>query len=79
MVAIGEGSIYVFAKIFTGEKSVEDIDWIKRVMESKLSLQFIDNVTTMIETISKNGNTKDVGKLIVSMISKMFVSSAKTF
>lgn len=79
VAAMGEGSIYVFEKIFTGEKSVEDIDWVKKVMESKLSSQFIDNVTTIIETISKDGNTKDVGKLTVSMISKMFVSSAKTF
>lgn len=67
VAAMGEGAIYVFEKIYTGEKSVEDIDWVKNVMESKFSSQFIENVTVIAEQIAKNGNTKDIGKLISSL------------
>lgn len=69
VAAIGEGSIYVFEKIYTGEKSVEDIDWVKNVMESELSSQFIENVTVIVEQIVKSGNTKNIGKLISSLFS----------
>ncbi|WP_027108167.1 GTPase [Lacticigenium naphthae] len=64
VAAIGEGSIYVFEKIYTGEKSIEDIEWVKNVMESKLSSQFIENVTEVVEKMAKTGNTKNVGEII---------------
>ena len=69
VAAIGEGSIYVFEKLYTGEKSVEDIDWVKNVMESELSSQFVENVTVVVEQIVKSGNTKNIGKLISSLFS----------
>lgn len=71
VAAIGEASIYVFEKVYTGEKSVADIDWVKKVMESYLSSQFIENVTAIAETIAKSGNTKDIGKLISTLLSTM--------
>lgn len=65
VTAIGEGSIYVFEKIYLGEKSVADIDWVKKVMESELSSQFVEKVTTIINKVSKSGNIKDVGAVIM--------------
>ena len=59
----------VFEKIYTGEKSIEDIEWVKKVIESKLSSQFVGNVTVIAEQIVKSGNTKDIGKLISSLLS----------
>ena len=44
VAAIGEGSIYIFEKIYTGEKSIEDIEWVKNVIESKLSSQFVEKM-----------------------------------
>lgn len=69
VAAIGEGCIYAFEKIYTGEKSIEDIEWVKKVMESKLSSQFVENVTVIAEQIVKSDNTKDIGKLISSLFS----------
>lgn len=71
VAAIGEGAIYVFEKVYTGEKSVADIDWVKKVMESNLSSQFIENVMNIAEKIAKSGNTKDIGKLISELLSTM--------
>lgn len=74
VAAIGEGSIYVFEKIYTEEKSIEDIEWVKSVMQSKLSSDFINNVTTIVEKTAKGGHTKDLGKLL-SLIQSTFVKS----
>lgn len=74
VAAIGEGSIYVFEKIYKGEKTVEDIEWMKKVMENKLSSQFIDNVGAILDKVDKNATPKDIAKMIntifVSMIKK---------
>lgn len=75
IAAIGEGSIYVFEKIYTGEKSMSDIDWVKKVMESKLSSQFIEKVTIIVEKIAKSNNKKDIGKMITNLLFTVFSST----
>ncbi len=72
VAAIGEGSIYAFEKVYLGEKSVTDLDWVKKVMEAKLSSQFIDQVTIIIEKISKLDNPKDIGKIIPDLLTAAF-------
>ncbi|MFL2095272.1 GTPase [Marinilactibacillus psychrotolerans] len=74
VAAIGEGSIYVFDKIYTGEKSIEDIEWVKSVMNSKLSSDFINNVTSIVEKTGRGGYTKDLDK-VISLIQSTFVKS----
>ena len=72
VAAIGQGSIYVFEKVYTGEKSIGDLDWVEKVMESNLSSQFLENVEAIIDQVIKSGNTKELGKLISSLIENMF-------
>ncbi len=72
VAAIGQGSIYVFEKIYTGEKSVADIDWVEKAIESSISNEFIGKVESILEQVSKSGNTKEIGKLISSLIENMF-------
>jgi len=75
VAAIGEGSIYAFEKVYLGEKSVADIDWVKKVMEAKLSSQFIDQVTQIAEKVSKCDNAKDIGKVITDLLATVFNST----
>lgn len=75
--AIGEGSIYAFEKVYTGEKSVADIDWVKKIIESKLSNEFIDKATNVIKEASENGNIKDIGKFVSKIVEAAFVPAAE--
>lgn len=72
VAAIGGGSIYVFEKIYLGEKSVADLDWVKKVMEVNLSSQFIEQVTPIVEKIAKMDNPKDIGKIIPDLLAAVF-------
>ncbi len=65
---IGEGSIYVFEKIYTGEKSVEDIEWVKNVIESKFSPQFIEKVTEALKQVADSGNIKEIGTVVFNIL-----------
>jgi len=70
VAALGEGTIYAFEQVYLGKKSVADIDWLKKVLESKLSTTFTDTVKTIAENITQNTD----GKAIASIISDAFIS-----
>lgn len=72
IAALGQGAIYAFEKIYLGEKSVADLDWITEVMESKLSTQFIDKVADILMAISKAGPKQDTRKMILDFLKKSF-------
>ncbi|MFA7660418.1 MAG: GTPase [Anaerovoracaceae bacterium] len=67
VAAIGEGSIYVFEQIYLGNKTVGDIDWVKKVMESKLTSQFVDAVKAALEKITDSTDKKDIAKIIIDV------------
>lgn len=71
VAALGEGTIYAFEQVYLGKKSVEDINWVKEIIESKFSSQFIDIVKTVAD---KATNIDDV-KAIVSIIEDVFKKS----
>ncbi len=68
IAAIGEGTTYIFEQIYFGKRSFEDIDWVTKVLQSKLSNEFIEKVKTII---SKTGNQTD-SKKTANLISAIF-------
>ena len=53
--------------MYLGKKTVEDIDWVKKVMESKLSTEFIEKVTLAAKQITENTDKKVIGKIILEL------------
>ena len=71
VATLGEVSVYAFEQIYLGNKSLDDIDWIKKVVESKLSKSFVEKVNQIIEKL--NDESVDY-KTIANMIVKTFFS-----
>ena len=71
IAAVGEGSSYVFEKIYLGEKSIDDIDWIKKILESKLSSQLVDKIKEAFSSgeVTNETNIKDIGKILMNIFS----------
>lgn len=65
IAAIGEGSIYVFEQIYLGNKSISDIDWIKEIIESKLSSQLINKLIILAHQISDQTDKKNIAQIIL--------------
>ena len=53
-----------------GKKSVNDIDWVTKFLESKLSLEFIEKVTPMLKELGDNVKPKDIAKAIIKIFTK---------
>lgn len=69
IVALGEGSIYAFEQVYLGKKSVTDIDWVKKVMESKFSSQFQETVKTIADKMAENMDKQKIKEIIVETFS----------
>ncbi len=63
-MAIGEGTIYAFEQVYLGKKTVNDIEWIKNLIESKMSSQFINNVKSILERTTE----KQIIKLFLILL-----------
>lgn len=65
ILAIGEGSVYVFEKIYLGEKSIDDMDWIKNAIDSEFAKDSTDFVGAISKSLSKKTKLTDLPKLLL--------------
>lgn len=69
VAALGEGSIYVFEQIYLGHKTVEDIDWMTKVMESEFSSKFVETISKIAQQINSNMDGKTLAKVVLDAFS----------
>ena len=67
VAALGEGSIFAFEQVLLGKKTLDDIDWVTKVIESKLSNQFIEKVSNVIKKVSENADSKTIVEAVLSI------------
>lgn len=70
VTALGEGSIYVFEQIYLGKHTVEEIDWVKKVIESKLTSEFVEKIKIAIQENGGKLDSKKIMKIITSSFRK---------
>lgn len=70
VAAIGEGSIYAFEQIYLGNKTVQDIDWVTKILESKFSSEFINKAQAAIEKMSETTDKKSIVKILLDLFMK---------
>ncbi len=62
--AIGEVSIYAFEQIYLGNKSLDDVDWVKKIVENKLSQGLLGHIEKIAKRLSENKDTKKIAGII---------------
>lgn len=73
VIALGEGSIYAFEQVYLGNKSLDDIDWVTKFLESKLTLEFIEKIKKILDELE---DTEDSKKIIEKILSTVFTKTA---
>jgi uncharacterized protein (DUF697 family)/GTP-binding protein EngB required for normal cell division len=71
VAAIGEGSAYIFEKIYLGEMSTKDSDKIRKFIEEKLNNEFIGKVTKIIEDFASSERGKNSLKDLAGRLIKV--------
>lgn len=67
VAALGEGTIYIFEQVYLGNKTFEDVDWVTKVLESKLSIEFIESVKSILKDIGDNVDSKSIAEIVTSL------------
>lgn len=60
VIALGEGTAYAFEQVYLGKKTVEDIDWLTKVLESKLTSELVEKVKKLVKEMGENPDVKSV-------------------
>ena len=70
---IGEASAFIFEQISLGNRTVDDIDWIKKVLESELT----STVLRKLQEVVGKTDGKMTAKDITGIITGVFLSKKK--
>lgn len=74
VAALGEGSVYIFEQIYTGQKSVTDTEWVKKFLDSKVASGMAGNINNIVKEYTdllatgKKVTAKDVMVIILKNI-----------
>ena len=74
VAALGEGSVYIFEQIYTGQKSVTDTEWVKKFLDSKVASGLAGNINNIVKEYTdllatgKKVTAKDVMVVILKNI-----------
>ncbi len=76
--AIGEGTMRIFERIYQGEKTLDDTEWARSFLESKLSKQLVAQGTKALGRASGVQPGKSQSKAIVGLLKDVFKSESET-
>ncbi|MGI6545928.1 MAG: GTPase [Fastidiosipilaceae bacterium] len=68
MIALlGEASIYIFEQVYLGNRSVTDIDWVTKIIESKFASEFPEKIDLLLERMSDKTDNNSIVKNILNL------------
>ncbi len=65
---IGEGTAHVFEKIHRGERTIDDTEWARQFIESKVSKELITQGTKVLGMVSGTGSSSSQRAAIVRLL-----------
>lgn len=68
VAGLGEGSVYAFEQVYLGNKSINDIDWVKKLIESKLSIAVVEKAKPILEKLKDASDSKAILKTVLELI-----------
>nr|WP_297767603.1 GTPase domain-containing protein [uncultured Butyrivibrio sp.] len=72
--AVAEGATYIFEQVYSGKKTMEEPDWIEKIMEDKTAKKVVDQMTDVVTNIPKNADQKDILDVILKAFTKKAMS-----
>ena len=76
VAALGESSRYIFEKIYLGEKSVEDLDWVNKIIDSSFANEFVEKASSIAQSLSSSDGAKSVGAIVAQLVTEFAPTKA---
>lgn len=68
VAALGEGSIYAFEQVYLGNKTTADIDWVKKLIESKLTVAVIEKIKPILAKLTDASTRKEILGIVMEVV-----------
>ncbi|WP_026519257.1 GTPase [Butyrivibrio sp. FCS006] len=68
--ALGEAAAYVFEQIATGKKTLDDMEWAKKILQDSLSSTVLDKITIAAKKLSKNADKTEIMDSVTQAFAK---------
>ena len=68
--ALGEGASYIFEQIYMGKKTLSDTEWVKKILEEKMTKSFLEELTKALKNLPENADKKQILELILKFFGK---------
>ncbi|WP_278245414.1 GTPase [Oribacterium sp. P6A1] len=65
--ALGEGASYIFEQIYMGKKSLSDTEWVRKILEEKLTKSFLEGLTKALKNLPENADKKQILEMILKV------------
>lgn len=76
IAALGEGAVTAFEQVATGRRSIQDVGWVRHLMQDQFGDGFLGKVSDVAEA-SQAGDAKDMSQMIVDLVKAAFMGRGK--
>lgn len=66
---LGEGAAFAYEQVYLGNKTIKDIDWASKVIESKLSSSIMDKAKNALSKLTDSSDLKSIMAAIAELVS----------
>jgi len=67
IAALGEGAVYAFEQIYLGNRSIDDVDWVRKIVESRLGGMLGDKAKPILERLKDTSDRKAVLSAVLEL------------
>lgn len=68
--AMGEVAAYIFEQIYTGKQTMDDVTWVKEVLEDKMAKPVVDKVSEAVENVPEEADDEELQNIILDVFTQ---------
>ena len=74
MALLGEGSAYAYEQVYLGNKTINDIDWVRKLIEAKLTTSLLEKAKASFSKLTDASSRKEIFAVVIELIANVFDS-----
>ncbi len=70
--SLGEGAVYAFEQVYLGNRTLTDVEWVRRLIESRMSLSAVEKAKPILKKLTNASSRKAILSVVLELMSAVF-------
>ena len=70
--SLGEGAVYAFEQVYLGNRTLTDVEWVRRLIESRMSLSAVEKAKPILKKLTNASSRKAILFVVLELMSAVF-------